>query len=377
MDKSPRFQWKLILVPFSWLYGLVVWIRNSLYDNGLLKSTGFNMPVISVGNITVGGTGKTPHTEYLAELLSKEFRVATLSRGYRRKSRDFKIANPDSSVLDMGDEPLQMKQKFPELIVAVDRVRVNGISELMKLAPQVEVVLLDDAFQHRSLKPGYSILLIDYNRPILKDRLLPAGMLREPAANRNRANMILVTRTPPGIKPIEMREYVNKLQIQIGQHLFFTTMSYGELRPLFPGKAGKSRDAGWFREHETGILLISGIAGPQGLRTYAESISKNILELKYPDHHRYSLKDIEQIMLHSLELKKTHPEVLILTTEKDAVKLRELDFPENLHDLMYAVPIRVEFLNGDKENFDRKIYSYVNSNKRGSILHKGEDKGNT
>lgn len=373
MDNSPRFQWKLILVPFSWLYGLVVWIRNSLYNNGLLKSTGFNMPVISVGNITVGGTGKTPHTEYLAELLSKEFRVATLSRGYRRKSRDFRIAKTDSKVIDIGDEPLQMKQKFPELIVAVDRERVNGIKELMKLAPQLEVILLDDAFQHRSLKPGYSILLIDYNRPIQNDRLLPAGMLREPAANRDRANMILVSKTPSDIKPIEMREYVNKLQIQIGQNLFFTTMTYGTLRPLFPGMAKKAREKEWFKEKETGILLISGIANPQGLRSYAETISSHILELKYSDHHSYSLKDIEQISHLSSELVNAHSEVLILTTEKDAVKLCELDFPENVHALMYAVPIRVEFLNGDKENFDKQIFSYVNSNKRGSNLHKGED----
>jgi len=373
MDKSPRFQWKLILVPFSWIYGLVVWIRNSLFDNGLLKSTGFNMPVISVGNITVGGTGKTPHTEYLAELLKKELRVATLSRGYRRTSRDFRIATAQSKVAEVGDEPLQMKLKLPDIVVAVDRERVHGISELMKLAPQVEAVLLDDAFQHRSLKPGYSILLIDYGRPILKDRLLPSGMLREPAANRNRANIILVTKTPANFKPIEMREYVNSLDLQIGQYLFFTTMSYGELNPVFPEQIQAPKDADWFRTDDSGILLISGIANPAGLRSYAESISKDVRELKFPDHHHYSLKDIETIMKLSLDLANSHPEVLILTTEKDAVKLRELDFPENVKGFMYSVPIHVEFLNGDKENFDKQIYNYVNSNKRSSVLHTKQD----
>ena len=373
MDKAQRFQWKLILVPFSWIYGLVIWIRNSLYDNGLLKSTGFNMPLISVGNITVGGTGKTPHTEYLAELLRKEFRVATLSRGYRRESRDFRIATAQSSVAEIGDEPLQMKLKFPDLVVAVDRKRVNGISELMKLAPPVEVVILDDAFQHRSLKPGYSLLLIDYNRSILNDRLLPSGMLREPAANRNRANLILVTKTPGDIKPIEMREYANRLDLHIGQHLFFTKMVFEDLHAVFPLKSQPLKNADWFRTNDTGILLISGIANPRGLRAYAESIRKDVRELKFPDHHRYTLKDIEKIMQLTVILAKAHPNVLILTTEKDAVKLRELDLPENVKSLIYAVPIRVEFLNGDKENFDKQISNYVKSNKRGSVLHKKED----
>jgi tetraacyldisaccharide 4'-kinase len=373
MDNSPRFQWKLILVPFSWLYGLVVWIRNSFYDQGLFKSTGFNMPVLSVGNITVGGTGKTPHTEYLCRLLKDEFRVATLSRGYRRKSRDFRIATPESKVQEIGDEPLQIKQKYPDLTVAVDRERVHGISELMKLAPALEVILLDDAYQHRSLKPGYSILLIDYTRPILYDRLLPAGMLREPAINRNRANIILVTKTPEDMKPMEMREYVNSLNLNIGQHLFFTTMRYGELVPLFPDKTGELKNAAWYKSKEVGILLVSGIANPQGIRTYAKTISANLRELNFPDHHRYTQKDIERIIHLTLELTEAFGEVLILTTEKDAVKLRELDFPENVRSFMFAVPILVHFLNADRENFEKQIHNYVTSNKRGSILHQGEN----
>jgi tetraacyldisaccharide 4'-kinase len=373
MDKSPWFQWKLILVPFSWLYGLVVRIRNFLYDKGMLKSTGFDLPVISIGNITVGGTGKTPHTEYLAELLSKEFRVATLSRGYRRKSRDFRIATTQSMVQEIGDEPLQMKRKFPGLVVAVDRDRVHGITELMKLTPPVEVVLLDDAFQHRALKPGYSILLIDYHHSILKDRLLPAGRLREPAANRHRANLILVTKTPVDIKPIEMREFVNRLGLQIGQHLFFTTMRFGNLVPLFPVKLDEIRDADWFREKEAGILLVSGIANPLGLIAYARTINKNMMELRFSDHHRYSRSDAGKIVQKTAELLAIYSEILILTTEKDAVKLRELDLPENILGCIYAVPIRVEFLNGDKENFNKQIHGYINSNKRGSFLYKGED----
>jgi len=331
------------------------------------------MPVISVGNITVGGTGKTPHTEYLIRLLQEEYRLAILSRGYLRKSHDFRIAKPDSGVQEIGDESLQIKQKFPDVCVAVDRKRVNGISELMKLAPSVEAILLDDAYQHRSLLPGYSILLIDYNRPILQDRLLPAGMLREPAVNRNRANIILVTKTPEDIKPIEMREYVNKLNLNIGQHLFFTTMIYGKLAPVFPREAEKVNDAGWYREKEAGILLVSGIARPGSLQTYAETISKSITALNFPDHHRYRLKDVERITQHCTDLAKAHGEVLILTTEKDAVKLRELDIPESVRGILYAVPIEVAFLNGDGENFDKQIHNYVTSNKRSSVLHQGEN----
>jgi len=373
MNKSFRFRWKLILVPFSWLYGLVVWIRNLFYDQGVYKSTGFGMPVISVGNITVGGTGKTPHTEYLTRLLKDEFRLATLSRGYRRKSRDFRIATVSSLVDEIGDEPLQIKQKYPEVTVAVDRKRVHGITELMKIAPALEVIILDDAYQHRSLKPGYSVLLIDYSRPILNDRLLPAGMLREPAVNRNRANIILVTKTPEDIKPMEMREYVNSLDLNIGQHLFFTTMRYGNLAPLFPGEKEENRDAEWYRAKEAGILMVTGIANPKGLRSYIETISEHIIELNFPDHHHYVLKDLERIMQHSMNLAEAHGEVLILTTEKDAVKLRELDFPAYIRSLIYAVPIEVHFLNGDGENFDKQIQNYVTSNKRGSILHQGEN----
>lgn len=373
MEKSSRNQWKLILVPFSWLYGLVVWIRNFFYDQGLFKSTGFNMPVISVGNITLGGTGKTPHTEYLIELMGEEFKLAVLSRGYRRKTREFRIAAPESRVQDIGDESMQIKGKYPDVVVAVDRKRVHGISELMKLTPALEVVILDDAYQHRSLRPGYSILLIDYNRSILDDRLLPAGRLRENARNRNRAHVILVTKAPEDMKPIEMREYVNRLQLQIGQHLFFTCMHHGELSPLFPENAIKGSSAKWYSARKTGILLISGVVHPQGLLEYAQRISTHIVELKNPDHHNYASADFERIMQLSRELSEAHSEVLILTTEKDAVKLRELDFPAYLRGHMHSVPIGVHFLNNDKENFDKQIFTYVTSNKRGNVLHQEEN----
>ena len=371
MNNPGHFNWRIVLTPFAWLYGLAIWIRNTLYDNGFLKSTGFNIPIISVGNITVGGTGKTPHVEYLVELLRQEFHVATLSRGYKRKTRDFRLASEESTVAEVGDEPLQIKKRFPEITVAVDRKRVMGIKTLMQLAPPIELVLLDDAYQHRSVKAGYSILLMDYNRPIDQDHLLPAGNLREPASNRNRANMILVTRSPERIKPMELREYVNRLGLSIGQHLFFTTMHYGELTPVYP--QSPRHDAEWFKNHVGAVLIVAGIANPRPLRQYARSISTNISELSFPDHHGYRQKDMDQIASRYRKLKEVHGQIMVLTTEKDAMRLRDHQPGSDLQNDFHSVRIYVHFLNDDQEKFNRQIINYVSSNKRGSVLHQGED----
>ena len=369
--KSIKTYWRFVLLPFSWLYGLGIWIRNRLFDQELLKSTAFNIPLISVGNITVGGTGKTPHVEYLATLLGDEFSVATLSRGYKRRTRDFRIVTIDSTVSEIGDEPLQIKRRFPEITVAVDRKRVNGVEILMNHTPPVEVILLDDAYQHRSIKPGFSILLMDYNRPIHKDRLLPAGRLREPAINSIRANIILITRSPERIKPIELREYANQLELSIGQHLYFTTMRYGDLVPVFPGS--EKRDSDWFKAHVGGVVIVAGIAQPRPLRQYARSINTNISELFFPDHHSYTQKDMEKISAAYHKLKKGGKEILVLTTEKDAMRLRDHQPEQDLQDAFHAVRIHVHFLNDDKDEFDRQIINYVHSNKRSSILYQGED----
>jgi len=371
MNKAGRHSWKLVLIPFSWLYGLAVRIRNLLYDQGILASARFNIPVISVGNITVGGTGKTPHIEYLAGLLGSTYRIATLSRGYKRHTRDFRIASPESGVREVGDEPLQILRRFPEITVAVDRKRVHGVRLLMKQSPPLDAILLDDAFQHRSIEPGLSILLMDYSRPNDRDYLLPAGMLREPASNRKRAHIILITRSPERIKPIELREFVNRMRLSIGQHLYFTTMRYGELVPVYPETT--RREAEWFKQQAGGVLIVSGIAHPRPLRNYARSIHTRISELSYPDHHPYSQKDMEKITRTFRDFRQADKNILVLTTEKDATRLRELDPEPDLREAMHAVRIHVHFLHNDKEAFDRQILNYVNSNKRSSILHKGTD----
>jgi len=213
MPLPARNTYNILLYPFSLVYGMIVWIRNTLFDYQVIRSTEFPIPIISVGNITVGGTGKTPHIEYLVKILKEEFEVATLSRGYKRKTRNFILAGPDPDVRDIGDEPVQIKHKYPDVHVAVDRKRVNGIRELMKRIPQLDVILLDDAYQHRSVKPGLSILLIDFNRPTWEDHLLPAGRLREQTYEKRRANIILITKCPDRLKPIERRIIVKDLRL--------------------------------------------------------------------------------------------------------------------------------------------------------------------
>jgi len=371
MNQHTRNSWNLILLPFSWIYGAGVWIRNSLYDNGIIPSTGFSIPLISIGNITVGGTGKTPHVEYLVGILKKEYRVATLSRGYLRKTRDFSIVLPGSGTREVGDEPCQIKRRYPDILVAVDRKRVHGVRELLKLAPPLDLVILDDAFQHRSLKPGFSILLIDYNRPMVRDPLLPAGRLREPAINRRRANMILVTKCPEDIQPIQMREYVNRLGLELGQHLFFTTMHYSGLVPVFRNPV--VQDPEDFHGKASGILVVSGVVNPSSLRDYASNFSSNVREIRFPDHHRYRKKDAEKMRSVMEEMGAPASKILLLTTEKDAVKLAELDLPSYMKDAIYAVRIEVFILNNDGVNFENQIKRYVTSNKRSNILHQGKD----
>lgn len=371
MPLPARNNYYLLLYPLSLLYGLVVWIRNTLFDYQVIRSTDFPIPIISVGNITVGGTGKTPHIEYLVDLLKDEFRVATLSRGYKRKTRDFILAGPGSGVRDIGDEPVQIKRKYPDIHVAVDRNRANGIRELMKRIPDLDVILLDDAYQHRQVKPGLSILLIDFNRPISEDLLLPAGRLREQAYEKRRANLILISKCPDRLKPIERRIIVKDLKLYPFQHLFFTKLSYGEPQPVFSDTRNPMNLEG-MKEIKPRILMVTGIAGPRLYKKHLRSISTQITELNYPDHHAYNNRDIERIRRTFMEMEAG--EKLIFTTEKDATRLRKFTNIENsIRERMYYVPVGIEILNEDGENFNNNIRNYVKDNKRDSILHKQQD----
>ena len=371
MQKRKITLQSILLFPFSLIYGLIVGIRNLLFDWELLPAKEFNLPVLSVGNITVGGTGKTPHIEYLAELLKDDYHLACLSRGYKRKTRNFLLADEHSTAEMIGDEPRQLKQKYPEMTVAVDRRRVNGIEKLLKLNKSPDVVLLDDAFQHRYVKPGKSILLIDFNRMITDDFLLPAGRLREPVSATKRADIILITKSPRRLKPIEMRSIVKKLDIGFHQHLFFTTISYGEIHPVFD--VAKAQKSEYFKNKKVPVILLTGIADPRPIRTFARSISTSLHEITFPDHHPYSAKDLQKIE-EKLE-GSGHPDTLILTTEKDAMRLQGLDPGESVKKALYYIPIRVEFTDKQQqEEFNKIILNYVRSNQRNNILHQESDK---
>lgn len=356
----------ILLLPFSFLYGLGVRIRNLMFDWNLLPVNEFRLPVLSVGNITAGGTGKTPHVEYLTRLLENEFSIAILSRGYKRKTREFIIADMESSAEQVGDEPRQLKQKFPGSVVAVDRRRANGIRKLLALDNPVDLILLDDAFQHRYVKPGKSILLMDYHRLVSRDFLLPAGRLREPASGMKRADIILITKTPERLKPIEMRNIVKELGLELHQHLYFTSIEYLDPLPVFERKT--PMDPGLLKSRRPDIILLTGIANPRPMRKFARSISTRITEISYPDHHRYTRKDLQQIQTIVDQIE--NPERIILTTEKDAMRLQGLEIGEEIKNILYFVPIGIKFLHDDQEEFDKIIFNYVRSNKRNNILHK-------
>jgi tetraacyldisaccharide 4'-kinase len=357
----------IITYPLAIIYGITISIRNRLFNYRILKSISFKIPVISVGNITVGGTGKTPHIEYLVRLLKDDYNVAVLSRGYKRKTKDFIIASGNTVPKDIGDEPLQMHLKFPGITVAVDRKRVHGIRQLQKKIEGLKVVLLDDAYQHRYVTPGISILLVDYHRPVFKDFLLPFGDLREKRHEIKRANIVIVTKSPKHLKPIEKRIWMKELNLYPYQSLYFTTLSYDVLIPVY-GKNEKKIKLEDISKKSPEILLISGIANPGILLKKVKEISKSIHEMAYKDHHDYTMNDAEQMVAAYEKLNFNNR--IVITTEKDAVKIRNLhisnkEFRKNL----YYLPVKVEFLE-DRKKFENDIRNYVKKNKRIGKLYK-------
>jgi tetraacyldisaccharide 4'-kinase len=352
-----------VFYPFSIIYRLITDIRNLLFEIGILHSEEFSIPVICVGNITVGGTGKTPQTEYLIDLLRKEFKVALLSRGYKRKSSGFRIATVSSKVIEIGDEPLQVLRKFPEITVAVDVDRRNGIKTILEQHPETDLIILDDGFQHRYVKPGLSILLTDYNRLITKDHLIPYGNLRESRNNRKRASIILVSKTPEETPESEMAEIKKELSPNEGQSLFFTSISYGNLVPLFETSLSKSYSIPEIKFKNFGVVLITGIAIPDPLLHFLEKYFKEIVHLNFPDHHYFSEYDIEKIKTTWTGLRSQ--EKIIITTEKDAVRLREFtNIEDSFKRAFYCMQAGVIFLSDEKYEFDNLISNYVRKNKR-------------
>jgi tetraacyldisaccharide 4'-kinase len=355
----------ILLYPVSLIYGLAIGLRNFLYDHKIFRSVKFRTPVICIGNITVGGTGKTPHTEYLIKLLSRHFNVAVLSRGYKRKTRDFTVASANSTVDEIGDEPLQIASKFPGVMVAVERDRVKGVNRILELRPETDVIILDDGFQHRSLNPGFTILLSDYGRPMKHDNLLPYGSLRENKKNSARADNIIVTKAPDGISPEKMKSLSDDFDKLPDQKVYFTTIKYHSPVPVFEGKKEILQPA-WNSFSENGAVVITGIANPDPFLSHIERFFSRITHIRFPDHHNFTENDILKISSAWNELNSAKK--YILTTEKDAVRIRELsNVPEYVKSSFYFIPVGIEFLSG-KDEFEKNIIDYVRTNKRNSYI---------
>lgn len=359
------------LLPLSFLYGIGVRLRNMLFEMGILRSHSFTMPIISVGNITVGGAGKTPHVEYLIRLLQNHAKVAVLSRGYKRKTSGYVLATEGITASAIGDEPYQMYRKYgmssKPVYVAVNANRVNGINRLRhdEETNDTDVILLDDAYQHRYVKPGVNILLVDYHRLIIYDELLPAGRLREPKDGKNRADIVIVTKCPKDLRPMDFRVITKAMDLYPYQKLFFTTLNYGELYPIFANNGSMPLDA---ITPEHNLMVLTGIASPQHLLMDLRQRTEHLTPLTFGDHHRFTQKDASRIN----NMYDTLPEPrMIVTTEKDAARLFELDgLSDDVRRNIYALPIEITFMLEQGENFDEFILSYVQKNSKNSILSK-------
>ena len=357
------------LRPLSFLYGLGVELRSQLFELNILKSRSFTTPVISVGNITVGGTGKTPHVEYLVRLLSKEAKVAVLSRGYKRKTHGYLLADKDSTMRDIGDEPYQMKLKFPNIEVAVDANRCEGIDHLIndEQTKDTDVIILDDAYQHRYVKPGINILLVDYHRLIIYDELLPSGRLREPIESKKRADIVIITKCPDSLNPIDYRVLTKAMKLYAYQSLFFTSLHYGAPYLLFGGDETRVP-----KKQNSDVLLLTGIASPEQMIDDVQPNVKSLKPLTFPDHHAFSPRDIEKI--NNAFAAMPQESRVILTTEKDAARLRNVSgLSEEVKQRLLVLPVEVKFMLDGEEIFNDKIISYVRKNSRNSILVKRKD----
>lgn len=345
---------RILLFPFALLYGLIVWIRNWMYDNNILRSSLFGLPLICVGNLSVGGTGKSPMVEYLVGLLRHRFKVATLSRGYKRKTRGYALAREQSTALDIGDEPMQFHRKFPEVPVAVGEERIVAIPQLLHDRPETETIILDDAFQHRSVKAGLNILLTDYNNLFTRDFFLPTGDLRDQRSSYERAQVIVVTKCPPLLSDEERGMIINEISPLPHQKVFFTTIAYGAPYHIIDHSPVSINE-------QTEVLLVTGIANPRSLKNYLEERTDTYYQMNYSDHHIFSIDDWRDITkrFNQIEADKK----IILTTEKDATRL--LKFDQELAGVpFYVIPIEHCFLFGEGTMFDSIVLKFIENFKQ-------------
>ncbi|HTH82479.1 MAG TPA: tetraacyldisaccharide 4'-kinase [Mucilaginibacter sp.] len=350
---------RLLLFPFSLIYALIVMIRNWCFDAGLFKSRQFELPVISVGNLAVGGAGKSPMTEYLIRLLKNDYKLATLSRGYGRETKGYLTATASTTATEIGDEPAQFKHKFPDITVAVCEKRVEGIEQLKV---DHNLIIMDDAYQHRAVKPGLSVLLFDYNTVNQPQLLLPAGNLRETFSGRWRADVMVVSKCPEDLSSGEQNKIAAKLAPLPYQQLFFTSIAYQNLQDK------NGNEANIVINSDTTVFLITGIANAQPLVNYIKKYTSHVIHHNYPDHHRFSLKNITKLADEFAAC--TAQKKVIITTEKDAQRLGEQELLPLVTSLpILAMPIGVKFLNNEQQQFDKLIIEYVRKYTEHHQLH--------
>lgn len=325
--------------PLSWLYALGVWVRNELYDDRILPSNAVGVPTIGIGNLAVGGTGKTPMTEYLIRLLSENYHIAILSRGYGRKTRGFRLATDEDTAYTIGDEPMLIHTHFPDIPVAVCADRVQGVKHLQELFPDLQCVILDDVYQHRRLRCGFYVLLTSYDNLYVNDYMLPRGTLRDLPAESARANAVVVTKCPKKMQPIERRIVSNQLRLATYQHLYYSTIEY---EPIALSSTP---------------LLVAGIANPMPLLEHLQQQYPDTELLSFNDHHRFTKRDVQYI------LRKAENYDCVLTTEKDYMRMLQTPLIEHLADKLQVVAIHTD-LGIDQEAFNRQILLYVSENNR-------------
>lgn len=356
----------MLFYPFAMLYGLGVRIRNRMFDWGMIPQQSHPLPIINVGNLVAGGTGKTPHVEYLIRLLQNKYRLATLSRGYGRQSKGYRLATNEDAFQDIGDEPMQYQRKFKQLQVAVSEDRNLGVNQLLAMEDAPDVIILDDAMQHRKIKAGLQILLTDFHSLYVNDLLLPAGNLREPIAGARRADIIIVSKTPEVFSPITRRRLNEELAPEAYQKLFFSSISYEEPVALTPS----AQNPDW--SGMNAAFLFAGVANPYPLEDYLRRRFAEVITLKYRDHHPYTADDIKHI-------RKVYDDHLVrkkvmITTEKDAVRLLSTNLLSLLDDVpLCYIPIRVRFHNEDGKDFDQLILDYVEQDRRDPAIHPKPD----
>lgn len=333
-----------------------------MFDFGILHEKEFDIPIISIGNITIGGTGKTPHTEYIVSMLGElGMQVAVVSRGYKRKTKGYVLASRKSTAVEIGDEPFQIKKKFPDTIVAVDAKRNRAVQKLLGRQEAPQVFVLDDAYQHRFIAPGLSILLIDYNRLIYNDYLLPIGRLREPASERSRADILIVTKCPLTMQPIEMCIIDKRLNCSPSQRLYFSSFNYGTIYNVFDSTKHYSTES--LKKQEAQILIVTGVASPEPLYGYILEKIGRYETIRFSDHHSFTKENWNRISKKYAAIK--NKKKLILVTEKDAARIySDKNVPNLLKEHIYTIPLHVKFLCNGEEPFKNQIINYVKENKR-------------